>query len=361
MLTLISPNHLKAIIQISGNAIRSFLSQANAEDFKGEAREAILLFKANPLDFSDEKLVAYGKDTLDAINYPLRIEVRGQTSEGAAQMVAKGIWGPKRDQAVAQIAEKCQELKLNIQLKLAGTSTIEFNVKGVDKSVPIRFLQSAFEDVLKEMNYQPGTYIDSNKSKTVIAADGDSTIYDGPRVGILPGLGQSPVREALCAYLQAGGIFMLVSGNDLNRSFKRLVDALPKEVYCRVLVAANGGAELVYVNSKGEAVPVSDYRKQALSHCHSRALPCHSRESGNPNSHQDKSHHPALDIVYIGDDGSKEGNDYSAFEAVGFKNSVLVAPQFLADYDPALKPGYVGGLLQGTRQYLENFLSSRIK
>ena len=45
-------------------------------------------------------------------------------------------------------------------------------------------------------------------------------------------------------------------GNDLNRTFKRLVDALPKEVYCRVLVAANGGAELVYVNSEGQAIPV---------------------------------------------------------------------------------------------------------
>ena len=135
-------------------------------------------------------------------------------------------------------------------MKLAGTSSIEFNVDGVDKSLPIRFLQGAFEDVLKEMNYQPGPHIDSHKSKTVIAADGDGTIYDGPRVGFLPALAESPVKDALCAYLQAGGIFMLVSGNDLNRSFKRLVDALPKEVYCRVLVAANGGAELVYVNPR---------------------------------------------------------------------------------------------------------------
>jgi len=67
-----------------------------------------------------------------------------------------------------------------------------------------------------------------------------------------------------------------------------------------------------------------------------------------------------LDMVYIGDDGSKEGNDYPAFKAVGFKNSVLVAPQFLSDYDPALKPGYVGGLLKGTSQYLEQYLSRRL-
>ena len=154
---------------------------------------------------------------------------------------------------------------------------------------------------------------------------------------------------------------MLVSGNDFNRTFNRLVDALPKEVYCRVLVAANGGAQLVYVNSKGQAVPVSGYRKQALDlahrnslFCHSQEY-CHSRESGN----LIQAHEHVLDIVYIGDDGSKEGNDYPAFKAVGFKHSVLVAPKFLVDYDPALKPCYVGGLLQGTRKYLEHFLSDR--
>ena len=272
MLTLISPNHLKAIIHISGEAIRDFLSHADAHQFKGEANLAITSFQANPSDFSDEKLVAYGADTVAAIDYPVRIEIRGATKDGAAQMVAKGIWGPKRAQAAAQMAQKCKELGLGMHLKLAGTSSMEFNVDGVDKSVPIRFLQEKFEDVLKEMNYQPGAQIDSRKNKTVIAADGDSTIYDGPRVGFLPTLAESPVKDALCAYLQAGGVFMLVSGNDINRTFNRLVDSLPKEVYCRVLVAANGGAELVYVNPKGQAVPVSGYRKQALDLVQDKSL-----------------------------------------------------------------------------------------
>jgi hypothetical protein len=98
----------------------------------------------------------------------------------------------------------------------------------------------------------------------------------------------------------------------------------------------------VYVNSKGQAVPVSGYRKQAL------------------HLSQDRSHQSGMDMVYIGDDGSKEGNDYPAFKAVGFKHSVLVASEFLPDYDPALKPFHVGGLLQGTRKYMEDFLSSRI-
>ena len=233
MLTLISPDHLQTIIHLSGQAIRDFLSHADAKKFKGEAHEAIISFQANPKDFSDDKLVAYGADTAAAIDYSVRIEVRGVTQEGAAQMVAKGIWGPKRAEVSARIVQKCKELGVSMHLKLAGMSSIEFNVDGVDKSLPIRFLQGAFEDVLKEMNYQPGSRIDSRRSKTVIAADGDGTIYEAPCVGFLPTLAESPVREALCAYLQAGGIFMLVSGNDLNRTFNRLVDALPKEVYCR--------------------------------------------------------------------------------------------------------------------------------
>ncbi len=342
MLTLISPKNLETITRLSGQAIRNFLSQADAKRYRGEAYMAINAFKANPRNFSDNKLLAYGSHTDSATNHPVRIEVRGKTKEGAAQMVAKGIWGFKRAQAAREISQKCKELKLGIHLKLAGTSSIEFNVDGVDKSLPVRFLQGAFADVLKEMDYRPGEHIDSRKSKTVIAADGDGTIYDGPRVGSLPTLAESPARDALCAYLQAGGIFMLVSGNDINRTFKRLVPVLPPEVYCRVLIAGNGGAELVYVNSKGQAIPVSTYRKHALEIIHDKSRRYHD-----------------LDMVYIGDDGSKEGNDYPAFRAVGFKHSVLVAREFLASYEPTLKSCYVGGLLQGTKKYLESFLKKR--
>lgn len=340
MLTLISHKNLKTIIKLSGNSIRDFLSHADAGRFRGEAHMAINVFKANPRSFSNGRLLAYGSNTASATNHPVRIEVRGKTKEGAGQMVAKGIWGFKRAQAAREIFQKCKELKLGIHLKLAGTSSIEFNVDGVDKSLPIRFLQRAFDDVLKEMDYQPGSHIDSRISKIVIAADGDGTIYDGPRVGSLPTLAESPVRDALCAYLQAGGIFMLVSGNDISRTFKRLVPLLPPQVTGRVLIAANGGAELVYVNTKGQAVPVSTYRKHALEIIHDKSRRYHD-----------------VNMVYIGDDGSKEGNDYPAFKAVGFKHSVLVAREFLASYDPALKPCFVGGLLQGTKKYLESFLS----
>ncbi len=107
-------------------------------------------FNANPADFSDDKLVAYGADTVDAINYPVRIEVRGQTQEGAAQMVAKGIWGPKRAQAAPEIAQKCKELGLGMHLKLAGTSSIEFNVDGVDKSFLSVFYKGLLRMCLKK-------------------------------------------------------------------------------------------------------------------------------------------------------------------------------------------------------------------
>lgn len=343
MLTVINPNHLLTIIKLSGDSIRDFLSHADAVKFKGEAHNAILSFQSNPHDFTDEKLVSYGADVFEAIHYPIRIEVRGKSKEGAAQMVAKGIWGPKRAEAVTQILKKCHDLGIRIHLKLAGTSSIEFNVEGVDKALPIRFLQGAFIEVLKEMSYQPGLLINSFESRTVIAADGDGTIYDGPKVGVLPSLADSPVREPLLAYLKAGGVFMLVSGNDIQRTFKRLVESLPPEVHCRVLIAANGGAELVYVNAHGHSAAISSYRSQAFEIA------------------KDHAYTKPLDIVYIGDDGSRDGNDYPAFKAVGFERSVLVAPEFLKDFDPALKSAFVGELLKGTQKYLEKFLLLRAK
>ena len=251
----------------------------------------------------------------------MRIEVRGTTQEGAAQMVAKGIWGPKRDEAAAEIAQKCKELGLGIHLKLAGTSSIEFNVEGVDKSLPIRFLQGAFEDVLKEMNYQPGSaHRQLVKPKQSLLLTGMARFMTARGLGFCRPWLKVRLGMLFALICRPAAYSCWFPAMILNRSFKRLVDALPKEVYCRVLVAANGGAELVYVNAKGQAVPVSGYRKQALDLA------------------QDKSHQHVLDMVYIGDDGSKEGNDYPAFKAVGFKNSVLVARKFLADYDPALKP-----------------------
>ena len=341
MITLINLNHLKIIVYLSGNAIRGFLFHADPGEFQGEAREAIRSFQSKPLDFSNDRLLAYGAGA-DAIDYPLRIEVRGVSLQGAAQVVAKGIWGPKRGDAATELLKKCRELGLDIHLKLAGTSSIEFNVEGVDKSLPIRFLEAALDDVLKEMEYQPGEYINSRLSRTVIAADGDGTLYDGPRPGLLPSLAESPVKEALCAYLQAGGLFMLISGNDINRTVRRVVDALPAQAYGRVLIAGNGGAELVYVNAKGQAMPVANYKSQALC------------------LQENQLSKPALDIVYIGDDGSREGNDYAAFKAVGFNRSVVVAPEFLEGYDPGLKPGYLGGSLQGTKKFLEHFLKGRM-
>ena len=124
----------------------------------------------------------------------------------------KAFGAPGAPRLRAEISQQCKEFGLGLHLKLAGTSSIEFNVDGVDKALPIRFLQGAFEEVLKEMDYQPGPQINSRVSKTVIAADGDGTVYDGPRVGFFPTLAESPVRDVLCAYLQAGGVFMLVSG-----------------------------------------------------------------------------------------------------------------------------------------------------
>jgi len=115
---------------------------------------------------------------------------------------------------------------------------------------------------------------------------------------ILPLLKDSPVFPALMDYMGAGGIFMMVSGNDLNRTFKRLTEGLPQEMYSRVLLAANGGADLVCIVGRKTCI---HYK---LS---SKSLDIATGSDKNTE----------LDIVYIGDDASPDGNDRSAFEVVG--------------------------------------------
>lgn len=259
-----------------------------------------------------------------AHHYPVRIELRGINPKGAAQVVAKGIWGPARKRALTVLRRELSHQSKPLAIRIAGSSSFEFNRAGVDKSLPIHFLRTCWKDVLDQMKYKPGRFIDSYKNRIVIAADGDGTIYDGPKTTHLPLLQESPVFVPVIKYLQAGGIFMLVSGNDLGRSFKRLIAGIPEEYHSRLLVAANGGADLACV---GEGV-----KPELIKGYHTKALGFIEHDYQQP----------LLDIIYIGDDGSPDGNDRAAFEAVGPNRSFLVST------------------LQDTTMLLEKWMQERI-
>jgi len=334
MRTHIPKTDIATIIHLSGGEIRLFLSTAKPDDFRGEAKSAIKLFLKDPNIFTDKHLVEYGNNIEQAINHPMRIEVRHTSSYGAAQVVAKGVWGaPLRLEVIKRIREELVKVDKHIEVRLAGTSSFEFNVKNVNKSCSIRFLKHSWDKVLDQMNYTSGLFIDSRKTNTIITADGDGTIYDGPKAGhSLPTMAKSPAKQALIDWLEAGGVFMLNSGNELERNVFRLKDGIPSHLFNRILVAGNGGSDLVCFDKDQKPVWVEGFSDLALS-----------KEEPKFN----------LDIVYIGDDGSEDGNDWAAFKEVGFDRSVLVARDFKLTYDSRLRTGYVGHLVRGTKTYLE--------
>ena len=334
MRTHIPKIDIPLIIHLSGEQIRQFLSTASPDDFRGEAKGAIALYHKDPSLFTDNHLVEYGRNIEQAINHPVRIEVRHMSNYGAAQVVAKGVWGATlRHDVMKSLREELAKVDIHIEVRLAGTSSFEFNIKGVNKSCSIRFLRHAWSDVLNQMNYTAGPFIDSRKTNTIIAADGDGTIYDGPKAGHdLPTMSKSLAKDALIGWLEAGGVFMLNSGNELERNVFRLKDGIPAHLFNRILVCGNGGADLVCFDKDQQPVAVKGFSDLALSKI---------RTLGE------------LDVVYIGDDGSEDGNDWAAFVEVGFDRAVLVARDFKRSYDMRLRNGYVGRLVRGTQAYLE--------
>ncbi len=334
MRTHIPKDDISVIIQLAGQEIRQFLSSAKPEDFRGEAKSAIALYQKDSNLFTDKHLIEYGTNIEKAIDHPMRIEVRHITSYGAAQVVAKGVWGaPLRQEVIKRIREELKTYDKDIEVRLAGTSSFEFNVKGINKSSSIRFLRYAWGDVLDQMKYTAGPYIDSRKTNTIIAADGDGTIYDGPKAGHdLPTMAKSPARDALIAWLEAGGIFMLNSGNELQRNVLRIKDGIPAHLFNRILVSGNGGADLVCFDEAQQPVFVRRFNDFAIHKLDPKYT---------------------LDIVYLGDDGSQDGNDWAAFKEVGFERAVLVSRDFKRHYDAGLRVGYVGHLVRGTKRYFE--------
>ncbi len=332
--TYLSKDVVNDIIDLSGASIRKFLSTGDPTYFQGDSQASILAYKANPLNFSNHNLVSHGADIEKAHQFPVRIELRGVNHLGAAQVVAKGVWGVQREYLVDNIRDQLKANGHNLFVRTAGSSSFEFNQAGVDKSLPLRFLRVAWGKVLDQMHYTPGPLINARQTRTVVAADGDGTIYDGPKTTFLPMLKDSVVFESLMEFLHAGGVFMLVSGNDINRTFKRLTTGLPKEYYNRVLLSANGGADLVTIDANGSLIFDQFYRTEALK------------------LSQHHAQFPVLDIVYIGDDGSPNGNDRAAFETVGFDRCVLVAPTFDITFEPMMIPVYVGSTMDGTHRYL---------
>ena len=130
-----------------------------------------------------------------------------------------------------------------LNIKTAGRMTVEVCVAGVDKALPLNYLARHFDEILDMMGYSSGNMIDARKTRTVLAVDFDGTLAGKPAPGKMPILRWSPAREDLLAYLKAGGLVLVNSGNRSDRIERRLREdhGLPEEFKKSVIVAVKIG------------------------------------------------------------------------------------------------------------------------
>ena len=146
-MTYLTSAEVRLIVHYAGSHIRRFLGNSDLEKFSGEAQKAIKAFHQDPGDFSDESLLEKGANVDDAHRYTVRVELRGINPRGAAQVVAKGIWGPARNKVVTVLRKELKSNRYPVFVRTAGSSSFEFNRAGVDKSLPIRYLRARWQKV----------------------------------------------------------------------------------------------------------------------------------------------------------------------------------------------------------------------
>lgn len=349
MTTSLSSDLIKKMVAVSGDSIRSFLKElvpyidhpenspfsdiSHLDNLWQEVRK----FKENESEFSDEKLI----DRKDGIP---RIELRGRQKDGSiAQVAVIGVPGEYRKKILSAYGEMIKQNGLS--MAPAGLMTVELNRENVNKALPIDFLSRHFDEILEEIGYTAGNLIDARKTRTVIIADGDGTIYGSPTRTTNPTLSESPTREVLVQYLRAGGIIVINSGNELELVVKRLLDqdAIPRDLRNRLLIAANGGASMVRLTAEGEMVEIDKYGLNSIKE----------KVEQIPNKIIE-----GLDVIYLGDDATEKGSDFPAFQKVGFQRSVTVSKDERENIPQELRSNYVGGLETGTRVFLEKVVES---
>ncbi|MFT5387815.1 MAG: hypothetical protein ACI9E5_000950 [Candidatus Omnitrophota bacterium] len=280
-----------------------------------------------------EQLVKNG-DAIDAHVHPVRVEVRTTNGcEGASQIAARGIYNDFRRVTLKRFLEQPKFVDKGLSIKMSGKMSFEVNINGVDKALPLLFLSQNYNTVLDVMGYKAGSMIDARKTPLVIAADADGTTYGFPEANKLPMLKESVAYKALLEFLELGGVYMVITGNRMERSLKRFVNDVPRELRSRLIIAANGAADMALVGEDGQFFSWPQYRHTALV----------SRKNANNVDN--------FNVLYLGDDGSVHGNDFPGFDCVGVKRSIVVCPRNKTD--ELLQEQSIGGHEDGTRKVLE--------
>ncbi len=272
--------------------------------FFGKTVRAHLLAPA----LTDSQLIHLG-NVKNAYQEPVRIEIRptGKMNLANAQVVVRAFKDPFRQEVIRQLKQLPWVKRQGLVVKASGTMSIECNRFGVDKALPLCYLSHRWLQVLDIMGYTPGLVIDARKMPVLLGCDGDDTLYHRPTLHVLPRLSQSAALTPLKELLKTGMVFILISGNDARRTEERIKGCFGALGH-RVLVCANGGADLMYYGKNKKLLPVPGYRQQALN---LRKKAAHGKIP--------------LEVFYIGDDAFINGNDGPAFAWVKPKGRFCVS------------------------------------
>ena len=250
----------------------------------------------------------------------------------------------------SKIADEISSDKnLAIHITKPGRSIIELSIKGINKALPLDYINKNYSRILKAMHYQKQSQwkIDALKHKTIIISDGDGTIYGAPLMNtkdamLINNLGNSVAKEPLLEYLANGGVYALCTGANIETASKRILAAFPedkKELLQRVILISTSGATLNYFTKTGELKEFSPYRNEALNSFFKK-----------PQTSVD------IDAVFLGDEYKKTGNDFPGFKRFGFTRGILVAEKREPDLCEELKNSFVGSFEKGSAAFITAML-----
>lgn len=272
-----------------------------------------------------------------------RLEERAIGSREDVIQLAIGFKDGEQRKRFAAFLETKKDCFPSLETRAAGRSTFEFGIVGVAKDLPFHYLAYSdhFSQALDQMGYVPGSDFDARAYKTAVITDADGTIWEAPVPGESPEarhLGNSPAKNAILNYLRKGGVLIINSGNDPERVIKKVFYGIPEgekeALLSRILVAASGGAALCKINPDRSYEEIRGYREEALKY---KEVPIDS-----------------LDVIYLGDDHKKDGNDWDAFEAAGFERSICVSSALKTEIPHELQSHQVTGKEKATQRIFES-------
>lgn len=281
--------------------------------------------------FSDEALV-----NTKSPDSP-RIEVRGRQPDGTvAQIALVGIPKGKTGNHREPYREALKQMPGADLLHIVdgGSQKIEVNMLGVDKQFAVQYVAQELDMLLDQSGYKPGPKIDARKTRTIRYEDFNKTLAYEDTGDRSPYLADAPTRPELLKYFEMGGLLVIVTGNELERTMHRIThnSPIPSKYYSQIILIANGGSMLGVINPDGTFREITDYRLRGLRK-------------------RTEWKKVTVDAEYGGDD--PRGNDDMAIRELGKNRFINVSDESIDKQPEGLKDNYVGFNEVGMAAYFQ--------